>query len=93
MRDNDGRKPTGWLPELHFPKSDSAVVQVVDESTGETLYTVRTPSNRFRPPVYSNGPFTLKVGRDRPVEYQRKSLKPGTRDAKTTIRLEFSAGS
>jgi hypothetical protein len=93
MRDNDGRKPTGWLPELHFPKSDSAVVQVVDESTGETLYTVRTPSNRFRPPVYSNGPFTLKVGQDRPVEYQRKSLKPGTRDAKTTIRLEFSAGS
>ncbi len=93
MRDNDGRKPTGWLPELHFPKSDSAVVQVVDESTGEILYTVRTPSNRFRPPVYSNGPFTLKAGRDRPIQYQGKSLKPGTRDAKTTIRLEFPTSS
>ena len=50
MQDNDGRKPTGWLPELHFPTTKSAVVQVVDEKTGETLYTVRTDSQPLPPP-------------------------------------------
>lgn len=89
MKDNDGRKTTGWLPELHFPGADSAVVQVVDESTGEVLYTVRTASNRFRPPVYSPGPFTLKVGEDRPTAYRAKSLKPGPEDDQSKISIRF----
>ena len=89
MKDNDGRKPTGWLPELHFPKADSAVVQVIDEKTGEMLYTVRTASNRFRPPVYSPGPFTLNAGPDRPTRYQTKSLAPVAKDDKRTISVKF----
>ena len=89
MQDNDGRKPTGWLPELHFPTTKSAVVQVVDEKTGETLYTVRTGSNRFRPPVYSPGPFTLNVGPDRPTSYRTRSLAPVARNDKTTISIKF----
>ena len=89
MKDNDGRKPTGWLPELQFPKADSGVVQVIDEKTGEVLYTVRTASNRFRPPVYSPGPFTLKAGPDRPNEYRIKSLRPSQEDDKTTLTLKF----
>jgi len=89
MKDNDGRKPTGWLPELRFPAADSGVVQVIDEKTGEVLYTVRTASNRFRPPVYSPGPFTLKAGPDRPNQYRIKSLRPSRKDDKTTMTLKF----
>ena len=92
MHENDGRKPTGWLPELHFPTTKSAVVQVIDEKTGETLYTVRTASNRFRPPVYSPGPFTLNAGPDRPTVYRARSLAPVARDDKTTISVKFRDG-
>ena len=65
MKDNDGRKPVGWLPELRLPTSESAVVEVIEEATGETLYSVRTEGASFVPPVYALGNYTIKVGKDR----------------------------
>lgn len=65
MKDNDGRKPVGWLPELRLQNSDSSVVQVIEEVTGETLYSVRTEGSSFVPPVYSLGKYTIKVGKNR----------------------------
>ena len=64
--DNDGRTPVAWLPELVVDGADRPVVQVVADATGEILYAVRARGPRFRPPVYSDGTFTVKVGRDRP---------------------------
>ena len=66
MDDNDGRKPWGYLPTLQIQGADSAVVQVVEDSTGEILYTVRTPSSSFNPPVFAAGKYTIKVGKQRP---------------------------
>jgi hypothetical protein len=66
MADNDGRKPVAWLPELVFDGGPDAVVQVIDDTTGEILYTTRTAGPRWQPPVYSQGTFTVKVGRARP---------------------------
>ena len=63
---NDGRKPVAWLPELVFEGAVNPVVQVIDEKSGEILYTTRVVGNRFQPPVFSAGSFTVKVGRNRP---------------------------
>ena len=49
MKDNDGRKRVGYLPEIVAPAETKPVVQVVNEESGEILYTVRVGSNRFRP--------------------------------------------
>jgi hypothetical protein len=65
-RDNDGRKPVAWLPELVFEGGPDAVVQVIEDATGEILYTTRTDGPRWQPPTYSQGTFTVKVGRARP---------------------------
>ncbi|MGI8672381.1 MAG: hypothetical protein ACR2LU_07210 [Luteitalea sp.] len=64
--DNDGRRPVAWLPELLIEGSDRCVVQVIAEADGEILYSRRVRGNRFTPPVYADGVFTVKVGRDRP---------------------------
>jgi hypothetical protein len=86
--DNDGRRVFGWLPELHFEAGIRPVVQVIDQATNETLYTVRAPSSRFQPRVYSSGRFTVKVGIDRPVAATLSNLEPrqqseaGTRTVK-----------
>ena len=66
MEDNDGRKPAAWLPVLRFEGSTNAVVQVVDDKSREVLYTLRVKGDRFQPPVFSEGTFTIRVGRDRP---------------------------
>jgi hypothetical protein len=67
MSDNDGRQPAAWLPELRFENVVHPVVQIVEEQTGEVLYTVRVGGDRFQPAVYAKGKYTIKAGRDRPA--------------------------
>jgi hypothetical protein len=74
MADNDGRKPVAWLPELIIEGASNAVVQVIEEATGELIYTVRTNSNRYQPAVYALGMYTVKVGRDKPDGKSMKGL-------------------
>ena len=62
MDDNDGRKPAAWLPELVITGTPNAVVQMVEEKTGEILYTVRTPGARWQPPVFAPGKYTVRTG-------------------------------
>jgi hypothetical protein len=80
MDDNDGRKTTGWLPELVFKGASHPVVEVINDGTGEVLYTVRVPGERFRPRVYSNDLHSVRVGRDRPDGPQLRGLTPGPKD-------------
>lgn len=66
MPDNDGRQIAGHLPELVFENAENPVVQVVAESDGEVLYTVRVAGRRFQPRVYAVGAYSVKAGRDKP---------------------------
>jgi len=59
---NDGRKVVGALPSVVSRSGKLPVVQVIDESTGEVVYTIRAKESSFEPKVYSTGPFTLKAG-------------------------------
>lgn len=65
---NDGRKPTGYLPTVDLSTEGArAVVQVIAEQTGETLYVRRLlGAKTFDPPVFAAGSYTVKVGVDRP---------------------------
>jgi hypothetical protein len=74
MADNDGRKIAGYLPKLIVKGTDNPVVQVIEEQTGEILYTVRTQGSSFQPPVYSKGRFTVKIGSDKPVQKTLQGL-------------------
>ena len=79
--DGDGREPVGFLPAidegtLRRLATRRPIVQVVEEATGEILYTVRAPGPNFRAPVYSDGTFTLKLGRDRPQDVEQTGIKP-----------------
>jgi hypothetical protein len=66
MEDNDGRKPAAWLPKLAIKGAANPVVQVVEEKTGEILYTVRIRGNEFQPHVFAEGKYTVKIGKDKP---------------------------
>ncbi|QDT36755.1 metallophosphoesterase family protein [Stratiformator vulcanicus] len=63
---NDGREPIGYLPTLEFEGDEPPVVQVVAESTGEIIYTLRPNGSFFDPPVYGDDRYTIKIGPDRP---------------------------
>jgi len=63
---NDGRKPHAQLPPVKLDGTPRPVVQVIADSTGEILYTVRAQSDTFTPRVYAPGKYTIKAGKDKP---------------------------
>jgi hypothetical protein len=73
---NDGRKVAGYLPEYVFADGKDYVVQVVEEASGEVLYTTRSRGGRFQPKVYSNGKHTVKIGRELPDAKTLKGVVP-----------------
>tara|TARA_B100001123_G_scaffold344100_1_gene390947 strand:+ start:713 stop:2623 length:1911 start_codon:yes stop_codon:yes gene_type:complete len=75
MEDNDGREVYGYLPEMVFDMQNP-VVQVINESNKEVLYTVRIKGSTFLPKVYSDGEYTVKAGKDRPDGFTKRGLKP-----------------
>lgn len=87
--ENDGRKPVAWLPELIFEGASDPVVQVIEEKTGEILYTIRVQGDRFQPRVYSEGGYTIRIGRDRPDTDLLKNVaaKPRKEAGTEEIRL------
>lgn len=58
---NYGRKPIAWLPELRTDEANP-VVQLIDETNGEVVYTLRIKGTTFRPKVFRHGTYTVKVG-------------------------------
>jgi len=87
--ENDGRKPVAWLPKLVFEDSQDPVVQVIEEKTGEVLYTLRVPGKSFQPPVFAPGEYTIKVGRDRPSQFLLKGTKGDSHDAAKPVSVKL----
>ena len=79
LADNDGRKPTAYLPSIDLP-AGPAVVQVVAEQTGETLYVRRLEGGKaFAAPVFGPGKYTVKIGVDRPDQRTLTAQEPVAR--------------
>ena len=62
QEDNYGRMPIAYLPALDLSGREDAVVQVVDEATGEVVYTLRVNGATFRPKVFRAGTYTVHIG-------------------------------
>ena len=63
--DNYSPRSWGQLGTLTFNKKDP-VVQLVDESNGEVLYTLRIRGNSFTPHAPGGRTFSIKAGVDHP---------------------------
>ncbi|MDA1015865.1 MAG: hypothetical protein O3A00_15590, partial [Planctomycetota bacterium] len=62
MQSNYAREAVAWLPELRIEGPKNPVVQVIDEATRQIEYTLRIRGTTFRPKVFRNGTYTIKVG-------------------------------
>jgi phosphodiesterase/alkaline phosphatase D-like protein len=57
----NGLPRSGWvLPEVKS-KTRDPVVQVIDESSGEVVYTLRVAGQTFTPPAPSEGTYTVRI--------------------------------
>ena len=60
--DNYARKAVAYLPTIVVKGKADPVIQVIDESNNEIVYTLRIKGDRFRPKVFRKGTYTINVG-------------------------------
>ncbi|WP_052143604.1 alkaline phosphatase D family protein [Wocania ichthyoenteri] len=61
--DNYGRKPLGYLPEIKIEGLKNPVIQIINESSKELVYSLRIKEQSFKPKVFNiNSTYTVKVG-------------------------------
>jgi len=91
QEDNYGRKAVAYLPTIQVRGMRNPVVQVIDESNDEIIYTLRRINGTsFRPKVFKKGNYTVKVGE--PGTDKMKSLEgvrslPSDKTKKIRVRL------
>lgn len=88
--DNYGRKAAAYLPTLKIDGMDNAVVQVIDEAQGETVYTLRIQGREFRPKVFHDGTYTVRVGDQDKRTKEIKGVKalPPQEQKELVVKLE-----
>jgi hypothetical protein len=74
-RANDGRKVFATLPKITVPSLDHPVYQVIEDATGEILYTTRSETRNIEATVYGPGKYTVRAGKDKPEEVVLKSFQ------------------
>jgi len=60
--DNGLAHPAAYLPTLNVSGMNDPVVQVIAETNGEIVYTLRVSGSSFRPPVREASVYTVRVG-------------------------------
>lgn len=60
--DNYGRAATAWLPTIKVHGIASPVLHVIDETYGDLVYSMRINGTTFRPKVFRDGRYTIKIG-------------------------------
>jgi hypothetical protein len=90
VEDNYRREPSAYLPKLEFKGISDPVIQILEERTGEIIYTLRAKGPSFQPGVFAPGSYEIRIGE--PGTEQMKSL-PNLRatslgDAETIV-IEF----
>jgi len=59
--DQYGRTPRAYLPTIRVEGMDEPVFEVINEESGETVYTLRIPGSSFRPHVFAPGVYRVRV--------------------------------
>jgi hypothetical protein len=89
QQDNYGRPATAYLPTLKVTGLADPVVQVVDEQDGEIVYTLRIKGHEFRPKVFHDGTYTVRVGGQGQRQREIKAVEAIPTDRPAELRVEF----
>lgn len=60
--ENYGRKAEAWLPEIKVTGPKDQLIEIIDEETQEMVYSLRIKGNSFKPKVFAEGLYTIRVG-------------------------------
>ena len=88
QEENYDRKAAAYLPTLEIAGQINPVVQVIDESNNEIVYTLRINGTSYRPKVFNDGIYTIKVGEGKAIK-TLKGIKSLGLYKTGTIKVNF----
>ena len=88
--DNFGKEAIAYLPEIVVEGITNPVIQVIDETNKEIVYTLRINGNTFQPKVFREGKYTIKVSDpDKNMEKVLKGVASVSKDSEKQITVEY----
>ncbi len=88
QEDNYGRQPLAYLPTLKISGMEDPVVQVIDEDLNSVVYTIRIKGNTWRPKVFRDASYTIKIGEGNSIK-TLKGVKSHGADQQEVLEVEF----
>ncbi|CAN5278523.1 hypothetical protein BH23BAC1_BH23BAC1_38130 [soil metagenome] len=86
QEDNYGRKASAWLPEIQVKGLQNPVVEILDEKDGELVYSLRIKGSRFKPKVFSEGNYTVRISEpDKGIVIERKNISAQVKNSKSLV--------
>jgi hypothetical protein len=89
QEDNYGRRPVAWLPKLQIRGTSDPVVEVVDESLQESVYSLRIRGTTWQPKVFREGRYTIRVTQGDREHLIRGVQSVETEERETELKVEF----
>jgi len=88
QEENYGRQAMAYLPTIKIVGPKNAVVTVIDEASGKTVYTLRIRGNSWRPKVFRLATYTLEInGGDKTQTFTGIESLPATDTTVLEVRL------
>jgi hypothetical protein len=87
--DNFGKKAVAYLPTIKVSGMTMPVIQVIDESSKQVVYTLRIKGDQFRPKVFAKGSYTVIVGDQQNKVKKLKGLKSLAAEDTKIIKVAF----
>ncbi len=88
QRDNYARAPAAWLPTVKIRGVEDPVIHVVEDATGEYIYSLRIRGDTFRPPVFTRGPHTVLIGEPGTPGFRKiDAVEPAADDSGAVIEV------
>ena len=87
-KENYGRKAVAHLPEIQVVGAEDPVIQVVEEKSGGVVYTIRINGTSWRPKVFTEGLYTVKVGEGDAVK-EFNGVRAEAGDGAGTVEVKF----
>jgi hypothetical protein len=88
QEDNYARPGLAWLPTAKV-NVDNPVVQVIDESSGEVVYTIRIKGREWTPKAFRLGPHIIRVGTGKDDWKEFKGVPATEEMPKDAIEVRF----
>ena len=90
IEDNFPKPGVAWLPRVRVSGMENPVIQVMDEETGDFVYTLRIRGTEWRPKVFTRtGTYTVRVGEPGRDFRTFSGLRPEARERARALEVRF----